>query len=214
MFLSSLISFWSKAAITCKIDETIPEKKKACVLIANGSEDMETAIITDVLRRGCVTVELASVNAEGTVKCGHDLVIQPDTTLESAMQNDYDMIVLPGGADGARVFRMSADVGKFLKNQEKHDKYIAAICASPTVLKTHAIYHGKRLTSYPAMAGRFTSCSEYIYSEEKVVCDGKLITSRGPGTAIHFALVLVAKLQGAEKAKEVAQAMLTHYIPC
>lgn len=121
------------------------------------------------------------------------------------------MLVLPGGLGGAKTLAESKEVGQLLKDQESCGRLIAAICAAPTALRAHGIAEGKTVTSYPAMEGCMTEGGKYNYKNDKVVVDGTLITSRGPGTAFDFALTIVDKLHGKEKASEVAKAMLLTY---
>lgn len=182
-------------------------KKTALLLIADGSEEMESVITADVLRRGGVTVTIASIGDNECVKCSRDVKICADTKLSNVIDKEkYDVVILPGGLEGSKAFAKSAEVGKLLQEQEKEDKLIAAICAAPTALKAHGIAKGKQLTSYPAMKDQMTD--GYNYLEDRVVVDGNLITSRGPGTAFAFGLALVEKLVNKETAATVAKGML------
>ncbi|XP_046672005.1 protein dj-1beta-like [Homalodisca vitripennis] len=180
--------------------------KSALVLIVDGSEEMEFTISADVLRRAGVAVTVAGVEGSNPVKCSRDVVIVPDTSLaEAVKKGPYDALVLPGGA-GYVKFSASAEVGNALKEQEKAGRIVAAICAAPAVLKAHGIAKGKSLTSYPSVKEELVS--DYKYSEDKVVIDGNLVTSRGPGTAFDFALALAEKLTDKENAEKVKKAML------
>ncbi|XP_015186243.1 PREDICTED: protein deglycase DJ-1zDJ-1-like [Polistes dominula] len=181
-------------------------EKTALLLIADGSEEMEAVITADVLRRGGVSVTIASLGDNECVKCSRDVKVCADTKFANVSDKKYDVIILPGGLNGSKAFAESADVGKLLQEQEKENKLIAAICAAPTALKAHGIAKGKRVTSYPAMKDQMTD--DYEYSEDRVVIDGNLITSRGPGTAFAFGLALVEKLVSKEKATTVAKGML------
>lgn len=155
---------------------------------------------------------VAGLPDSNPVKCSRDVVIKPEVSLsEAASRGPFDVLVLPGGLGGARALAESAEVGKLLKEQEKEDRLIAAICAAPTALRAHGIGVGKSVTSYPAMEKCMTEGGLYAYKEDKVVVDGKLITSRGPGTAFDFGLRIVEELEGKEKAGEVAKAMLLSY---
>ncbi|KAG7209875.1 hypothetical protein KM043_011477 [Ampulex compressa] len=182
-------------------------KKTALLLIADGSEEMEAVITADVLRRAGVLVTIASVTDNENVKCSRDVKLCADVKI-SNMKNDdkYDVLILPGGLGGSKTFASSSEVGKLLQEQEKEDRVIAAICAAPTALKAHGIAKGKQITSYPAMKDQLID--EYKYLEEKVVIDGNLITSRGPGTAFAFGLAIVEKLLNKESAATVAKGML------
>ncbi|XP_031848540.1 protein dj-1beta [Nomia melanderi] len=181
-------------------------KKTAILLIANGSEEMEAVITTDVLRRAGIDVTVAGLSAEKCVKCSRDVKICVDANLQDAVQQKYDVVILPGGLGGSEAFASSEEVGKLLKEQEKEERVIAAICAAPVALKAHGIAKGKQLTSYPSMKDKLTD--EYKYLEDKVVTDGNLITSRGPATAFAFGLAIVEKLLNKETADKVAKGML------
>lgn len=182
-------------------------KKTALLLIADGSEEMETVITADVLRRGGIAVTLVSIGDSECVKCSRDVKICADTKLSNVSDKEnYDVVILPGGLGGSKAFAESAEVGKLLQKQEKENKLIAAICAAPTALKAHGIAKGKQVTSYPAMKDQMID--GYKYLEDSVVVDGNLITSRGPGTAFAFGLAIVEKLANKETATTVAKGML------
>ncbi|XP_066257609.1 protein dj-1beta isoform X2 [Euwallacea similis] len=185
--------------------------KKALVFLAPGAEEMEFVISVDVLRRGGMSVVVAGLPDFNLIKCSRNVNIKPDIGIsEASSQGPYDVLVLPGGLGGAKAFTESQLVGELLKEQEKAGKWIAAICAAPTALKAHGVGVGKAVTSYPAMKAQMEGGS-YNYKEDKVVVDGNLITSRGPGTAFDFALTIVDKIVGQEKAIEVAKGMLLCY---
>ncbi|CAH8497828.1 unnamed protein product [Heterobilharzia americana] len=107
---------------------------------------------------------------------------------------------MPGGMGGSKAMAESTLVGKILKEHEKNNKYIAAICAAPIALESHGILKGKKLTSYPGFKEKLPS---YTYCEDNVVVDDKLVTSRGPGTAFAFAMKLVELLCGDSKAQNL-----------
>jgi len=182
---------------------------RALVILATGAEEMETVITVDVLRRGGVEVVVAGLDGETTVLCSRDVMINPDTSLAVATtKGPYECIVLPGGGPGAAALGASAAVGALLAEQDAADRLIAAICAAPTALLAHKIGLGKNLTSYPAAAFKEKLTGPYNYLEDKVVVDGNLVTSRGPGTSFDFGLELVKMMVGEDKMKEIAGAML------
>lgn len=155
---------------------------------------------------------MAGIPDANPVKGSRDIVIKPDIGLcDVAAKGPFDVLVLPGGLGGAKALASSKEVGVLLKEQESAGRFIAAICAAPTALRAHEIGFGKSVTSYPSVKECLTEGGKYNYKEEKVVVDGKLITSRGPGTAFDFALNIVEQLQGKQKAVEVAKAMLLEY---
>ncbi|XP_046820162.1 protein dj-1beta-like isoform X1 [Vespa crabro] len=210
LFLKNSKPVWRSSAYnfryTAKYSNKMAEKT-ALLLISDGSEEMEAVITADVLRRGGVSVTIASLGDSECVKCSREVKICADTKLANVNDKEkYDVIILPGGLGGAKAFAESAEVGQLLQKQEKENKLIAAICAAPTALKAHGIAKGKKITSYPAMKDQMTDGYEYL--EDRVVIDGNLITSRGPATAFAFGLALVEKLVSKEKAINVAKGML------
>lgn len=178
----------------------------AVVLLADGAEEMEAVIAIDVMRRGGIAVTVAGVEGAGVVTCSRGVVIRPDSSLDEALAQDYDAVILPGGMPGAKTLAESAKVGELLKKQESRNAIVAAICAAPIALASHGVGAGKKLTSHPSVRDQLTA---FQYEDtERVVVDGSLITSRAPGTAFEFALALVAALQGTEKKDEIIPPML------
>ncbi|KAK7496747.1 hypothetical protein BaRGS_00011956 [Batillaria attramentaria] len=180
----------------------------ALVLLAEGAEEMETVITVDVLRRGGVDVTLAGVAGGSPVKCSRNVSIVPDASLDAALsKGPYDAVVCPGGGGGAKILSESEAVGKVLKDQESKGGIVAAVCAGPTALLSHGVGKGKKVTSYPSVGDKMKK-GGYTYSEDRVVQDGKIITSRGPGTCFEFALKIVEALAGKEKAASLVDPML------
>lgn len=160
----------------------------------------------DVLRRAGADVLVASVENSDTVVCSRNVKIVADKLIKDVKDNSFDLIALPGGAGGAEALSKSRELEDMLKQQAAADRWHAAICASPAiVLETKGLLKGKKATAHPGFTDKLTDQSA---AEQRVVVDGKLITSRGPGTAFQFSLQLVESLFGAEKAKEVAGPMV------
>jgi 4-methyl-5(b-hydroxyethyl)-thiazole monophosphate biosynthesis len=134
-------------------------------------------------------------------------VLVPDTTLDKALQQDYDMIVLPGGLPGATHLDEDSRIIALLQKMADKNKFTAAICAAPKVLASAGLLDGKMATSYPGVIDKM-AIPGLQYSADPVVRDGRLITSRGPGTAMDFALELIEVLVGLEKRNEVEQALV------
>ncbi|XP_037566928.1 Parkinson disease protein 7 homolog [Dermacentor silvarum] len=182
--------------------------KKALLILAEGAEEMEAVIAADVLRRAGVDVNIAGLTGASPVKCSRNVVVVPDMSLEDAtLQAPYDVIVLPGGLKGAESLAASPAVGKLLKEQEKSGRLVAAICAAPIALMSHGIGQGKHVTSHPSKKEDISK-GDYKYCEDRVVIDGQLITSRGPGTAFEFALAIVEKLENKAAAEKLIPPML------
>merc|ERR1739838_85909 len=188
---------------------TVRMSKSAVMILAEGAEEMEAVITIDVLRRGGVTVVVAGLNGSGPVKCSRDVVLVPDMSLEEAIaKGPYDAVVLPGGLKGAEALGASPMVKDLLVKQQSDRKIVGAICAAPAVsLTAHGIGEGKKITCYPALKEKIDS-NKYIHVDSKVVVDGELITSQGPGTTFDFGLALAEKLMGKEKAEATAKPML------
>ncbi|KAL6040791.1 Chaperone protein YajL [Balamuthia mandrillaris] len=185
------------------------QQKNVLVPVADGSEEIETVSIIDTLRRAGANVTVAAVGDALEVTCSRKVKLVADVRLkdlETAQQ--WDLIALPGGLDGAENLRRSEELKQLLLRQNQEGRLYAAICASPAVvLQTHGLLEGKQATCYPAE--RFVSSLKLKDSiEDVVVEDGNCVTSRSPGTALPFALRLVQRLYGREKAEELAKTML------
>ncbi|KAG0495906.1 hypothetical protein HPP92_000597 [Vanilla planifolia] len=176
------------------------------VPIANGTEEMEAVIIIDTLRRAKANVVVASLEDELEIVASRKVKIEADMLLGEAIKIQYDLIILPGGLPGAQAFSKSEKLVDLLKKQAGSNGLYGAICASPAiVLEPHGLLKGKKATAFPALCSKLSDPSE---SENRVVVDGNLITSRGPGTAMEFALGIVEKLFGRGKALELAKQMV------
>ena len=175
--------------------------KTALVILAAGAEEMEVSIIVDVLRRGAVKVTLAGLGGAGAVICSRGLRLVPDVALGDVAGN-FDVVVLPGGAQGAENLASSPLVGRHLKNQWQRGGLVAAICAAPTALLRHEVGLGETVTSHPSVSESLRGA--YVLSTERVVESGSLVTSQGPGTSFEFALTLLRRLRGAEVEQAVA----------
>jgi protein DJ-1 len=177
----------------------------ALVLLAPGAEEMETTIVVDVLRRAKVDVLVAGVEGRALVECSRGVRLVPDVGLDEVGEL-RDALVLPGGAGGAERLAASAEVGRLLHEYRQEERIVAAICAAPTALQAHRIALGSRLTSHPSVRAQLAN--DYQVSDERVVEDGRLVTSQGPGTSFEFALTLVVRLCGAKVAAEVRAPMV------
>jgi len=173
--------------------------KTALILFADGSEELEAITVVNILRRAGITVTLAGLTA-GALRGSRSTVLVPDTTLDEALMHSYDMVILPGGQPGTNHLKADARVLQLVQQMSAQGKYVAAICAAPSVLAAAGLLDGKRATCYP---GALEAFPQVQLQQTAVVEDGKLITSRGPGTAMDFALVLAERLVGHAKRMEV-----------
>lgn len=176
----------------------------AAVLLADGFEEIEAVTVIDVLRRA--GVEVAAVGVTGRQPQGaHGIRVQADTTLDEAAGRTWDAVVLPGGMPGAERLASDARVQALLRAQHERGGIVAAICAAPMALGRAGLLHGRLATCYPGFEGHLEGA---VLREDRVVRDANLVTSRGPGTALDFALTLVGILVGGERAAELRRGML------
>jgi 4-methyl-5(b-hydroxyethyl)-thiazole monophosphate biosynthesis len=173
------------------------------VPLAQGCEELEAVTVIDLLRRAGIGVVTAGLD-DKPVRGSRGTVLVPDVTLDQAVRQKYDMIVLPGGQPGADNLNADRRIRGILKEMVETDRFTAAICAAPKVLATTGLLEGRRATSFPGVLDAFPGVS---YREDSVVQDGNIITSRGPGTAMDFALVLIENLVGRKKRDEVEAAL-------
>jgi len=172
---------------------------KVLVPLAQGCEEIEAVTVIDILRRAGITVVSAGLDDQ-PVRASRGVTLVPDTTLDAAMQHSFDMIVLPGGQPGTNNLKADQRIIALLQKMAQQDKYIAAICAAPSVLASAGLLDGKQATSFP---GSLDPYPQVVQQRTAVVEDEMLITSRGPGTAMDFALTLVERLAGKAKRQEV-----------
>jgi len=178
---------------------------RACVLLAQGFEEIEAVTIVDVLRRGGVDTRVLGVGA-CRVPGAHGLTIETDAELTATDETAWDLVALPGGLPGASNLRDDAAVQALLRRQQRRGGKLAAICAGPIALAAAGALRGRTATCYPGFGEQLGGAT---LSDEPVVVDGPIITSRGPGTALAFALRLVAELQGEAVRSSLAERMVT-----
>ncbi len=176
------------------------------VPLAQGCEELEAVTVIDLLRRAEIEVVTAGL-ADGPVRARRGTVLLPDMTLDEALERDYDMVVLPGGLPGADHLDADLRIHGLLKKMAEADRYTAAICAAPKVLASAGLLDGKAATSFPGVLDAMAHV-QIALSSESVVRDGKVITSRGPGTAMDFALELIETLAGRSRRNEVEAALV------
>ena len=176
------------------------------VPLAEGFEELEAVTVIDLLRRAQIEVITAGLGP-GPVRASRGTVVVPDTTLDEALKQDYHMVVLPGGQPGATHLEQDRRIRELLQRMAQAGRYTAAICAAPKVLAAAGILAGRRATCYPG-AVKVEEFPDVAFGSEAVVTDGKVITSRGPGTAMDFALTLIEKLADAGTRAQVEQALV------
>lgn len=173
------------------------------VPLAAGCEELEAVTIIDLLRRAGIEVVSAGLE-DGPVRCSRGTRLLPDVTLDEVVGREFDMIVLPGGLPGAEHLREDPRIRSLLTRMSAADRYVAAICAAPRVLADTGLLDNRQATSFPGVLDGM-NVQGLAYREDAVVTDGKIITSRGPGTAMDFALTLIESLLGKAKRDEVEE---------
>jgi 4-methyl-5(b-hydroxyethyl)-thiazole monophosphate biosynthesis len=178
---------------------------KVLLPLAAGFEEIEALTVVDILRRGDVEVVTVSLQGDALVEAAHGVKVAPDITLSAIDPLEFDAIVLAGGSPGYINLRNDTGVLEVVKRMYEAGKIIAAICGAPTTLSDLEILKERSVTSHPAVAGEIDAGS---YLEDRVVVDGKLITSRSPGTAMEFAFKLLEVMKGHDVAEAVNDGVL------
>jgi 4-methyl-5(b-hydroxyethyl)-thiazole monophosphate biosynthesis len=174
--------------------------------LAEGFEELEAVSIIDVLRRAGIKVVVAGLK-DGPVKGSRETVVVPDASLDAVMDQDFDMVALPGGMPGVKHLHEDARIKTLLARYTQTGRYTAAICAAPSILAAYGYLDGKHATGNPKFKDK-VAIDGVRYREDAVVTDGNIITSRGPGTSIDFALALVEQLAGRAKRIEVESGLV------
>jgi len=180
--------------------------KRAFVFLASGFEEIEAISIIDVLRRGEVNTITVSITDDKKVKGAHNIEVIADEIFTNVDFSNGDMLVLPGGQPGTDNLNAHAGLKAAINQYNDQQKYIAAICAAPLVFGEMGLLKGKKAICYPSFESRLIGAK--ITGNERVVVDGNIITSKGPGTAIEFALQLVEILVGKEVAEKWRNGMI------
>ena len=165
---------------------------RVLVPLAEGFEELEAVTIVDMLRRAGIEVVVAGL-AGNPVTGSHGIALSADATLDAVSGQEFDLVALPGGMPGAANLRDDPRIAAIVRRVHAGGGRVAAICAAPMVLAAAGVLSGRRATSFPGFLDRAT---DLTLVDEPVVVDGRIITSRGPGTALDFGLELVAQLLG------------------
>jgi DJ-1 family protein len=179
--------------------------KKVLVPIAHGTEEMEAVIIIDMLRRSGLNVKVAGETE--IITCSRGVKLIPDILIHKMEPNEeFDAIVIPGGLEGTENLNNDDRFIEILEHNFENGKIIAAICAAPTILLRHQLLSADdRVTSHPSVSNIF---SEINYSEDRVVINGRIVTSRGAGTAFEFSLQLIELLCDKDTANRIGHEIL------
>ena len=174
---------------------------KVLIFMAEGHEEIEALTVVDLLRRAGIEIEMISITGNKKVPGSHGIITVCDKYIENADFESADMIVLPGGMPGTLNLELCEPLMDQIHGFNTSKKGLAAICAAPTVFGKAGILEGKKATCYPGMEKDLVGAN---VSTDEVCHDGHIITSRGLGTAIPFALEIVKTFQGEEAAKKLA----------
>ncbi|MBN1403149.1 MAG: DJ-1/PfpI family protein [Opitutales bacterium] len=179
-------------------------RKSALIILTDNFEEIEAVSPIDILRRAEVDVVTASRTGSRFVKGRSGIIMQADCLLEEVPPRAWDLLVIPGGA-GTADMRRDERVLDLVRNQVAAERFVGAICAAPVVLKDAGVLKGRRVTSHQSVFEELPGALE----KEAVVSDGPIVTSRGAGTSVAFALALVERLCGYNKALQIAHAICT-----
>lgn len=181
------------------------EMKKIGVFFAEGYEEIEALAVVDICRRCGIEVDMVSITDEMAVKGGHDIVVNMDKTLEQVNFEEYDMLVLPGGLGGTLRLEACEALMEKVSDFYKNGKYIGAICAAPSIFGHKGFLKGRKACSYPSFESHLEGAE---VTAGPVAVDGHIITSRGMGTSIPFALAIVTELCGVDVAEDMAKSIV------
>lgn len=175
------------------------------LFLADGFEELEALSVVDILRRGNADITTMSINNKKEVIGKSDVKIAADKVFDKDTALGADMIILPGGGVGTENLKNSQDVIEVIKCFADNNKKISAICAAPSVLGVNGVLRGYKAICYPGFE-KFLEGAEI--TDKNVVCDRNIITSKGPGTAIDFALAILESLKGKESKETVRKGLL------
>ncbi len=178
---------------------------RVLVPLSPGVEEMEAVTLIDVMRRAGFEVVAAGVDGTDPIKGSNGVVILPDAGLAEVMDQPFDLLAIPGGIPNTERLRTEEPLLALIRQRYESGQWVAAICAAPRVLDAAGIVDKIELTSHPVVADTLTHAK--AYREDAVVVDGKVVTSRGAGTALDWSLQLVELLAGPQK-REAVEAML------
>lgn len=179
--------------------------KKACIVLAEGFEEIEALTVVDCLRRAGICVNIASLENKLLVNGAHDIKVMAENSLSEVNLSDFDILILPGGGLGTQNLSSSQLIKESLEYMDASGKYIAAICAAPSVLGKYGLLEGKTACCYPGFEEHLTGAN---VSYNGVETCGKIITARAMGLSIEFALTIIEKISGKNEADDVANAII------
>ncbi len=180
---------------------------KVLIPLATGCEELEAVTLIDLLRRAQIDVVTASLTEDLAVTASRGVTLLADTTLDAVLNDDFVMIVLPGGQPGTNNLNADLRIHQLLKRMAADDKWLAAICAAPLVLASAGLLNGFQATAYPGVLDA-DKWPQITLREDPVVIDVRRVTSRGPGTAMDFALTLIELLINSARREQIAVSLV------
>ena len=182
---------------------------KVCIFFAEGYEEIEALTVVDLLRRAGIDTQMVSVTGKKAVTSSHGITVQMDTLFEEVNLEEADMLVLPGGMPGTKNLEEYGPLMELVDSFNSQGKYIAAICAAPSILGHRGILEGRRACSFPDFESHLLGAE---VTKKPFEISGHIITGRGMGCAVDFGLAIVGKLQGKEAAETLADKIVyEHY---
>lgn len=179
---------------------------KVCLHLADGFEEIEAISVIDILRRADIDIQMVSVMGKKAVVGAHQVVVIADLLFENVDYADVDMMILPGGGQGTKNLAGHIGLTQQLIKQAMDGKWIAAICAAPTILGTLGLLQGKAATCYPGCEPQLIGA--HVSASSNVIVDGNIITSRGAGTSLEFGLTIVEILKSLDVASRLKAQMV------
>lgn len=176
--------------------------------LAPGFEEIEAVAVVDVLRRAGLDVVVAGLDGAGAVEGSHGITLHADASFSQVCDESFDLLVLPGGEPGVTHLGESPALVSLLRRRAGADQPIAAICAAPRLLARHGLLRNRAATSHPSVAAALRDAGAQYDDDSRVVRDGSILTSRGPGTAIEFSLAILDLLDCGDRAAALRGAML------
>jgi 4-methyl-5(b-hydroxyethyl)-thiazole monophosphate biosynthesis len=182
---------------------------RVLIPLAPGCEELEAVTLIDLLRRAEITVITASLTEQQQVTASRGVRLVADSTLRAVRNDDFDMLILPGGMPGAKNLDEEQRIHGVIQRLHAYNKAIAAICAAPMVLAHAGILDGKTITCYPGALSP-NDWPTITFSKDPVVIDGNILTSQGPGTAIDFSLAIIEFLIDSNTKNKVEATLMRH----
>ncbi len=185
------------------------DMEKVLILLAQGCEEVEAVTVIDLLNRAGLEVTTACLDNEKVIHASHGALLMAQKTLNEVLNEEFDMVVLPGGLPGADHLANDTRVIRLIKDMANAGKYVSAICAAPHILAQNGLLNGKKATAYPGFLKK-SDFPQIDICDEKVVVSGNIITGRGPGVAMDFALTLIEVLCGEELRDKVEKTLVRY----